>query len=689
MHNALLLVDDEPDVSKSLSRLLRRDKYQIYTADSGEAALALLKEYPIKVIISDQRMPNMSGSQLFTQIKEQYPDTIRIIISGYADFQAVSDAINQGSIYKFLAKPWNSDVLRIEVREAFNVQSLRQRNRQLTHLFDGTIEAIALSQAGGLIEIINPAFSELAQLPAKEIVGKNLSDFFFIPNNNSQGNVISENKTLPEYILKRAQSNEWHGELTCKQANGNMLPVWMSFMTINGPSDQPYVAALFIDITDQKQKEARIEFQAYHDELTGLANRRLFNDHLELALHQSKRHHESIAVLFIDLDRFKQINDTLGHVIGDQLLLAVSKRLSRCIRKGETLSRFGGGEFILILPSLNGLQECENVAQKIIHALQKPFEIDGEKIHMSASIGISTCISDGKNSDLLVRHADNAMYRAKELGGNKFQFYDTADNQEIKEVLKIENALHDAIKNEELVVYYQPQANPKTGGITSCEALIRWQHPVKGLLSPAEFIDVAEKTGLILAMGKYVLQQSCRQLAIWWLHEHKPICISVNISARQFNDPNLLNDIFQCINENNIEPQWLEVEITESILLNDIQSSIEILNKLRDMGVRIALDDFGSGYSSLSYLKELPISTLKIDQSFIKNLPNDKKYCTITLFILGLAKGLGLSIVAEGIENQEQYDFLCNEGCDFIQGYFVSPPINLEAFNKRTSQQYK
>ncbi len=427
MQNSLLLVDDEPDVSKSLSRLLRRDKYEIFTATSGEEALEVLQQHPIKVVISDQRMPHMSGSQLLTQVKEQYPDTIRIIISGYADFQAVSDAINQGSIYKFLAKPWNSDMLRAEIREAFNTQSLRQRNRQLMHLFDGTIEAIILIREDGIIENVNPAFSDLTQFPAQEVVGNTLT-----------------------------HQDEWHGELNCMKSSGEMLPVWMSFMKIKGPSDQARFAALFIDITDQKQKEARIEFQAYHDELTSLPNRRLFNDHLELALNQSKHHQQNVAVLLMGLDRYKQINDTLGHKAGDQLLVAISERLSEVVRKGETLARFGGDEFVVILNSPMSLQDCESVAQNIISALSEPFEIVGEKVHISPSIGISSLLTDGENQDLLVRHADSAMYRAKALGGNGFQFYDAASNKEIKEILRVENELHDAIKNNEFVVYYQP-----------------------------------------------------------------------------------------------------------------------------------------------------------------------------------------------------------------------------------------
>ncbi|MEE8059070.1 MAG: EAL domain-containing protein [Pseudomonadales bacterium] len=670
MENSLLLVDDEPDVSRSLSRLLKRDHYQIHIAKSGEDALNVLKCHPIKVVISDQRMPHMTGSQFLAQVKEKYPETIRIILSGYADFQALSDALNEGEIYKFLAKPWNSELLRADIREAFQLQKLRQHNKQLSHLFDSTIEAIVLSNTQGIIESVNPAFCELSQFSADEVIGKGVNEYFVSPLNQS----------LPEMLLAGKPGKEWHGELACRQRNGAKLPVWLSYTAIQGPYDDTHFAALFIDITDQKRKEARIEYQAYHDELTGLPNRRLFNDHLELALHHHRRNQQNLAVLFIDLDRFKQVNDTLGHQVGDELLIAVAERLKTVIRKGETLARFGGDEFIVVLPILKSIKECETVAEKIIACLKEPFVCRQQKIHIAPSIGISTPVTDGDNQDLLIRHADSAMYRAKALGGNNFQFFDEASNHHVKELFHVENALHEGISNHEFIVFYQAHANPNNGKICSCEALVRWQHPDKGILQPGSFIDVAEQTGLILPMGQSVLQQACEQLS-QWRHRDKLECnLSVNLSARQFNNPNLLNDICKQISRYRIEPHWLEIEVTESILLNDMASSIDILSYLRDIGIRIALDDFGTGYSSLSYLQQLPIDTLKIDQSFIRELPNDKKSTIIIKALLSMAKGLGLTVVAEGVETAEQYEFLRNEGCDLIQGYFVSRPISSEEF---------
>ena len=672
MQDSILLVDDEPNISKSLSRLLRKEQYQIYTADSGEAALELLKKHKIKVILSDQRMPHMTGAQLFAQVKDQYPDTIRIIISGYTDFQSVSDAINKGSIYKFLAKPWNNDLLRAEIREAFNTQTLIQRNRRLSHLFDSTIEAIAICNGQGHIESVNPAFCKLTHYSVNEVIDKPLLNFF---SNSLE-------KTFPERLQDIPLDEEWHGELACKKDNGESLPVWLSFMAIKGSYKEPYYAALFIDISEQKKKEAHIEFQAYHDALTGLANRRLFNDHLELAFHQSKRDRKDLAVLFLDLDRFKIINDSLGHSIGDALLIEVSKRLTSVIRKGETLARFGGDEFVIILSSPQAIKDAELVAKKIIQIFKDPFQVGRHSVYVTPSIGINTTLTDRENQELLVCHADSAMYRAKSLGGNNYQFYDSMKNKQIKNLLETESALHDAIKNDEFLLYYQPQVNPQSGEINSCEALVRWQHPDKGIQGPATFINIAEQNGLILPIGQRIFQQSFLQLSKWWQQEGTHCKLSVNLSARQFNESNLLNNICQLIEQYNLDPQWLEIEVTESILINDLVASIHTLKSLRDIGIGIALDDFGTGYSSLSYLKQLPITTLKIDQSFIHELPQDSKSAAITRLLLGLAKGLGMQVVAEGVETEAQYDFLRNEGCDLIQGFLISPPVSARKFEK-------
>lgn len=672
MTSSLLIVDDDIDVSKSLYRLLRRDRYKIYIAESGEEALELLNKHAIHVVVSDQRMPHMTGAELLTRVKEQYPETIRIIISGYSDFQAVNDAINNGEIYKFLAKPWDGGILRADIRQAFQVHGLREKNRQLSYLFDSTIEAIVLTDDDGVVESVNPAFSLLSHFQPESIIGTPITQLFVSPTGTP----------LPEALLQGKSRVEWHGELSCKKSNGEIFPVWVNFMPINNLNkvdsegkESGQIAALFIDITEQKKKEARIEYQAYHDNLTGLPNRRLFDDHLELALHQSRRKKNYIGVLFIDLDRFKNVNDSLGHEVGDALLIEVSRRLETTIRRGETLARFGGDEFIIVLPSISRLQECEVVASKVVAVFNKPFICHNKVIHIYASVGVSASLADEGGGEVLVRNADNAMYRAKKKGGNCFQIFDEGRNRHLNNAISVENALHDALDRDEFVVFFQPQVNSSDEAIHNCESLVRWQHPDKGIVFPGDFIPLAEETGLILPMGKSILEKSCKQLSIW-RYQHNIRCnLSVNISARQFNDTNLLKMINQALVNYKIDPQWLELEVTESVILNDMKSSIATLYALRDIGIRIAMDDFGTGYSSLSYLKQLPIDTLKIDQEFIRDIPNEKKSSVIVHSIINLAKGLGLSIVAEGVETKEQFDFLKEQGCDLIQGYYFSRPV--------------
>jgi diguanylate cyclase (GGDEF)-like protein/PAS domain S-box-containing protein len=670
MQNSLLLVDDETSVATSLSRLLKKENYQVFTADSGEKALEILQKNKINVIVSDQRMPNMTGSELFAQVKEKYPDTIRIILSGFTDFDSLSEAINKGAIYKFLEKPWNNEVLRAEIRQAFNTQSLIQHNKKLNHLFENTIEAITICNEHGCIESVNPAFSHLTDLSPEDVIGTPLMNLF----DSCPKELSSEN------LSNLSPADEWHGELTCNKSNGGTLPVWLSFMTIKGVNKAPYFVALFIDISKLKRKEAHIEFQVYHDALTGLANRQLFNDHLDLAFHQSKRDQKELAVLFLDLDRFKIINDTLGHTIGDVLLIEVSKRLTSVIRKGEILARFDGDEFVIILPNLHLHTDCETVAKKIIGVFNEPFKIGSHCIYTSPSIGISTTRTGANSSESLIQYANTAMYQAKAIGGNGFQHYDAIKNNLLCNHLQIENSLHEAIKNDEFLLHYQPQIDPCSGKIENAEALVRWQHPDKGIQPPGSFIHVAENNGLILPIGQRILHQACSQLEKWWQHQATPCQLSVNLSARQFNEPNLLKDICALIDQYHLNPAWLEIEVTESILINDFNDTIKILRSLREIGVGIALDNFGTGYSSLSYLKQLPITTLKIDQSFIKELPMDNKICAITRLLLGLSKELGIRVVAEGVETIEQYNFLKSAGCDLIQGYYISKAVNNSAF---------
>jgi diguanylate cyclase (GGDEF)-like protein len=421
-----------------------------------------------------------------------------------------------------------------------------------------------------------------------------------------------------------------------------------------------------------------IEHLAYHDALTGLPNRPLFIDRLIVALAQAERMNQQLAVLFLDLDRFKNINDSLGHSIGDTLLKAAADRIRRCVREGDTVARFGGDEFTLLIPQVDNVEDAAKVAQKVIETLKIPFMIADRELFITSSIGMSLFPADGLDPETLVRNADTAMYRAKEQGRDNYQLYAPAMNARALERLALENTLRRAILHNELVLHYQPLIDLQSRTVVGVEALIRWQHPELGLLSPAHFISVAEISGLIIPIGQWVLRTACRQIRSWQKRIGHSVSISVNLSARQFQQPDLVDEIRSALDETGIEPSALELEITESNAMQNAENTIYLLRELKVLGVRIAMDDFGTGYSSLNYLKRFPIDTLKLDKMFIEGIATDPSDAAIVSAVISMAHSLKLKVVAEGVETEEQLAFLSERHCDRIQGYLFSAPLSAE-----------
>ncbi len=439
----------------------------------------------------------------------------------------------------------------------------------------------------------------------------------------------------------------------------------------------------FRDITAHKVAEAKIRYQALHDLLTDLPNRVLFNERLADALKQASEFSEQLAVCFLDLDRFKTINDTLGHVIGDQLLQSVSERLTQSLREGDIIARWGGDEFTILLPKIRDAKDAANIQERILAALKPVFEIENHHLHISASIGIALYPVHGEDAETLIKHADVALYRAKSLGRNKYQFYNSAINSQATELLALENSLYHALERHEFTVYYQPEVNITTSKITKMEALLRWKHPELGLISPSKFIPLAEETGLIVPIGEWVLRTACTQTKYWQnLLGLSSLSIAVNLSARQFQQPNLVELIKQILTETQLQPECLELEITETIAMQNIELTIDILNQLNQMGVSISIDDFGTGYCSLSYLKNFPIHTLKIDRSFVRDLTTNTQDAAITTAIIALAHGLNLAVVAEGVETEEQRNVLKLMKCELMQGYLFSCAVSAEDATK-------
>lgn len=439
----------------------------------------------------------------------------------------------------------------------------------------------------------------------------------------------------------------------------------------------------FRDVTAHKLAEATIRHQALHDLLTNLPNRVLFNERLSESLNQADKNGNQLAVCFLDLDRFKTINDTLGHAIGDQLLQSVAQRLTKCLRIGDTLARWGGDEFTLLLPEINDSEDVAQIQESIIAALKPVFDIENHRLHVSVSIGIALYPLHGQDTETLIKHADAALCRVKLHGRNHYQFYHSAITSQAAELLILENSLHSALERQEFEVYYQPQVNISTGKITKIEALLRWRHFDLGFIPPEKFIPIAEETGLIVSIGEWVLKTACAQNKAWQDALGLPsLSVAVNISARQFQQSNLVDTVTQILSETKLNHQCLELEITETVAMKNVGLTQTILMELHNMGVSISIDDFGTGYCSLSYLKTFPIHCLKIDRSFVRDLRNGNNDAAITTAIIALAHGLNLAVVAEGVETKEQRNLLQILDCQVMQGYLFSRPLTAEDTTK-------
>ncbi len=475
-------------------------------------------------------------------------------------------------------------------------------------------------------------------------------------------------------------------ERTLLTKDGRKVPILKTVVPVD-LEGTPVLLEAFIDITDRKEAEEKIRFLAYYDNLTGLPNNRFSKELLIRSINQIQRNKKMVAVLLIDIDNFKRINDSLGHAVGDQLLQEVGRRLESSVRKTDgigrsdtaeipdTVARVGGDEFLLFLNEISSVHDVVNVVRRILRDMTRPYILTGNEVFVTASIGIALCPSDGDDADTLIKHADIAMYEAKDIGRNNYQFYSDAMNTNTLEQLAIENDLRKALEREEFQVFYQPKLNIQSSGIVGVEALIRWKHPVRGMVSPAKFIPLAEETGLIIPIGEWVLRTACKQVRAWQKAGLMPLTVSVNLSGRQFEQRNLLETVVLALNSAGLESRFLELEITESTIMRNPEKAIATINEFKSLGIKISLDDFGTGYSSLNYLRKIPLNTLKIDRSFVMHIPTNPSDVAIVKATISLAHNLGLRVVAEGVETELQRDFLKEHECDAMQGYLFSPPV--------------
>lgn len=550
---------------------------------------------------------------------------------------------------------------------------MEQRLKLWAKVFEASSESIMITDAERQIVTVNRAFCRGTGYGVDEVVGRTPSLLRSDRHPESQ---------LNEIWRIASMRGSWQGELWLRRKTGEVFPLWAVINAVREDNDEiTHFIAVAHDISEHKANEQRISHLAHHDVLTDLPNRALCIERLRMALQQAERQKHRVGVLFIDLDRFKNINDSLGHHIGDSLLRSVSRSLVAAVRVGDTVSRFGGDEFVIIL---NGVADAEEIMQivdlRLISLIQKPHEVEGVELHVSCSVGIAVYPEDGTEIDTLMRNADSAMYQAKSSGRNNAQFFTAEIDSHARERLNIENDLRYAIERNELRLFYQPRVDCRSGRLLGVEALVRWQHPDQGLIMPARFISVAEESSLIVPMGAWILNEACRQQAAWREQGVGDIAISVNLSAVQLRDPDLLATLTSALAIWDIAPQKIELELTESLLMEQVDSTINLFHALKALGVLLSIDDFGTGYSSLSYLHRFPIDKLKIDQSFIRDMLDDAGDLAITRAIIGLGHTLGLKVVAEGVEKVEEKRMLAAAGCDELQGYLFSRPLPEDEF---------
>ena len=535
------------------------------------------------------------------------------------------------------------------------------------NIFNHSGEAIVVTDGDNRIVTVNAAFTQLTGYVLDDVRGQN-------PKILSSGNTPRETYQMLWASLQA--EGHWQGELLDRRKDGQTYPKWASISAIRDATGgiSHYFAA-FTDISARKAAEARIERLAHHDPLTGLLNRYSLESRLEQGLLGARREGQHLAVLFIDMDRFKGINDTLGHQVGDHMLQEVAVRLQGCVRESDIVARLGGDEFVVVLTALGGVHEAAPVLSKLMHRLSDDYCIDGHSLHSTPSVGVAMFPEDGESVEMLLKHADAAMYCAKDRGRNNMQYFTAALTAAAEERREIEHELHRALADQEFELYYQLQVCASDGRIGGVEALLRWHHPERGMVPPDRFIPIAEEAGLIEAIGAWVLDEACRQLAAWQRDGIADLRMAVNLSAYQLRSPHLLTLVSGCLSEHHILPAHLELEVTESAAMESPEQAIDQLRALRDMGIYLSIDDFGTGYSSLAYLKHLPIHTLKLDRSFVRDIETDANDAAISAATVALAHKLGLLVVAEGVETAAQAKFLgVDHGCDILQGYLFARP---------------
>ncbi|MDB5856217.1 MAG: hypothetical protein JWR22_4258 [Herminiimonas sp.] len=687
IHSAatILIVDDEFQNRKLLEALLQPEGYRTVTAASGAEALAAIASTPPDLVILDVMMPGMNGYEVAKLLKNDVSTAnIPIIMLTALDERGARLAALDSGVEDFLTKPVDRSELWLRVRNMLRLKSLsdflrdqssilerkvQERTAELQRFrtaMDCTADAIMLVRRSTMLFIeVNGTACELFGYTREQLLKMGPAQISARP--------LLEFETLYDATID-GRAPKGPIEKLARHGDGSVFPVEVSRQALHSNGEWILVNVIR-NITDRKKAESRLKQLAHYDSLTGLPNRTLFFDTLRKSVASAAERGWHVVVMFIDLDNFKNVNDTLGHGVGDALLTQVSDRLVQCVRLRDTVGRLGGDEFALILGMQDAPRGAEIVAAKIRVALRAPFVINENEMTVTASIGITIYPEDSSDPEALIRFADTAMYKAKQAGRNMYRFFTAQMNIDAVARLVLETALRKAIENEEFVLYYQPKVHASTGRIAGLEALLRWDRPGHGLVSPDKFIPVLEETGLIVRVGSWVIAAACKQIGEWMRTSIGPVQISVNVAGRQFVEGDLEGDVDAALAANDIPASLLELELTESSLMANTERTTNTLKSLTSRGVQISIDDFGTGYSSLAYLRRFPISKLKIDIAFVCNITTNADDAAIALTIIRMAHTLKLEVIAEGVETAEQLAYLRHHRCDQIQGFYFSRPL--------------
>jgi len=700
---SILVADDEQRMRESVQELLSLYKLNCLLAADGQQALDILAEQPVDILLLDLLMPKVDGFEVMREVKLNYPNTDIIITSGEATFQNATLAMRHG-VKDFLHKPYIPSELIKVINNLIEKRSLKQQvddmsrciqlsEQRYSFFVHNSPDIVYMLDKNGYFIFINERATELLGYTQDELIGNHYSSFIHeddVVKAHCAFSTSISNIDIAQTFEFKMKPKLQDENLCCFESRSVALKLnEADIPDRNSRGDFVGIYGVARDVSEQKRLDELVSFQLYHDALTNLPNRMLFRDRINFAISQANRSGRMLAVMFLDMDRFKVINDSLGHLAGDKLLQKISKRLLTCLRESDTLARVGGDEFNLMLPDIGSRKDVINLINKITQALEHPFTIENNDVYVTFSIGTALYPDDGNSSETLIKHADMAMYNIKGKGKNGHEFFSDHMQLLFKQHLSIENGIRIAIQENQFEVYFQPQYDVVLDKISGVEALIRWNHPEKGLIPPDDFIPLAEETGLINAIGEWMLDASCQILQNWIKNDSllADIRLAVNISASQISTDNFVDFVLRTLNKYQLKAEQLELEITENTLMKDMDLVVDKLRRLSSHGIHFAVDDFGMGYSSLSYLQTLPLNILKIDRSFIATIQSVNDKNSIITAIVAMAKEMGMGIVAEGIENETQYNYVKAIGCPTIQGYLYGRPMPTDKLQVIALQQ--